>query len=178
MAANDPSRQHKGANHGDAEFGDAEFPGQRNFVSTRPHRRFRRLRPEGAHAPSHTLKERSNRCLMNPTWSEGFQSSSLQDQVFQHTISTHQMIDLHAQTVDIQVLPVRTSALAWPAFVVGPTVLLFATRLALDSRNFAGRLLETLGHRHICGSSIKVVWALIIDLRETPCVTGHCVNIT
>ena len=73
---------------------------------------------------------------------EGSHSSSLQERLFQLSIPAP-----HQTKRWCRRRPLLCQQ--WPAFVAGPAVLLFARGLALNSRNFACRLLETLGHRYI-----------------------------
>ena len=101
MTANDPSRQQEAATHG-----DAELPGQSNRSNTQPvSRRFRRLRPEGALL--HRFEERPKSGLVVASCCECPNSSSFQERFSRPSISTHQMIDQHAQTV---VSPFRVMA--------------------------------------------------------------------
>ena len=83
---------------------------------------------------------RSSVGLINPSHCEVSRSSPLQEHLLQLSISTHQMIDQHAQTV------VSTSRnhqcglrnRQWPAFVADPAVLLFVSGLALKSSQLRG----------------------------------------
>ena len=86
----------------------------------------------GEHTLHHTFQERPNHRLMNSSCSEGFHNSSLQEQLLQLSISTHQMIHQHARTLVLTSRnhPCGLGHRQLPASVAGPAV-----------------LLETLGHR-------------------------------
>ena len=98
----------------------------------------------------HKLEERPKSGLIIPSRCERPYSSLLQERLFRSSISTHQVIDQHAHSVvpSSRNHPCLLRHRQWPAFVAGFAVLLFASGLALSSRNFACQLPKTLGHRH------------------------------
>ena len=94
----------------------------------------------------HKLEERPKSGLIIPSRCEGASSSSLQERLLRSSVSTHQLIGQHAQWVVLSSRnhPCGLQHRQWSGFVVDPNILIFANRLALNSRNFTCQLLETL----------------------------------
>ena len=136
MTANDPTRQQEAANHWAKAMVRARDQGTVDFD----------VFDQRERALLYKKEERPKSGLITPSRCKGSHSSSLQERLFRHSISTHQMIGQHAQTV---VSPSRNHPCGlrhrqWPVFVAGLAVLLFASGLAMYSLNFACQLLETL----------------------------------
>ena len=139
MTANDPPRQQEAVKHG-----NAGLPGQSNRSNTqRTDRRFRRLPPEGAYAPF-KFEERPKSGLIIPSCCEPHSSSPGGILPTFHLNTSNDRPACANGGVVAQTLPVRTSSREEGALVAGFAVLLFASGLALHSRNFACQLLETL----------------------------------